>query len=176
MGVFQPTSGPAISGMADVSTEVDTGAFDSCVGQQTMDTAFLDAVCNGVLFIGEDFVINSQNYISRANMGDLVGRCCYEALENRSTPCENCPRQSPAGGEYETSMRCAGKACSLYEVRIYTPEMSREIVEVYPDMIDRETVMKNLYQYREELDLLNSVVENVSNAIADDITDDLNRD
>jgi hypothetical protein len=66
-------------------------------------------------------------------------------------------------------MRCAGKACSLYEVRIYTSEKGPETVEVYPNMIDREMVVKNLHLYREELDLLNSVVEHIRNAIADDI-------
>jgi hypothetical protein len=169
MGVFQPTSGPATFGPADVSTEDDAGAFDSGVRQQAIDTAFLDAVCNGVLLVGRDFRITSQNYISRVNMGDLVGQCCYEALENRSAPCEVCPRQCPTGNEYETAMRCAGKACSLYEVRIYKSEKGPETVEVYPNMIDREMVVKNLHLYREELDLLNSVVENIRNAIADDI-------
>lgn len=37
-------------------------------------------------------------------------------------------------------------------------------------MIDREIVVKNLHLYREELDLLNSVVEHIRNAIADDYT------
>jgi hypothetical protein len=168
MGVFQPTLGPASFGQADVSTEEDTGALDSSIRQQAIDTAFLDAVCNGVLLVGRDFRITSQNYISRVNMGDLVGQCCYEALENRCAPCDNCPRQSPTGNEYETAMRCAGKASSLYEARIY-PSEKGEIVEVYPNMIDREVIVKDLHQYREELDLLNSVVENIKNAIADDI-------
>jgi hypothetical protein len=35
-------------------------------------------------------------------------------------------------------------------------------------MIDREIVVKNLHLYREELDLLNNVVEHIRNAIAVD--------
>ncbi|OPY29451.1 MAG: hypothetical protein A4E28_00858 [Methanocella sp. PtaU1.Bin125] len=168
MGAFQPPVEQAFYGTAGVSTEDDAAFLDTSVRQQAIDTEFLDAVCNGVLLVGRDFRINSQNYISRVHMGDLVGRCCYEALENRTAPCDNCPRQGLTGNEYETAMRCAGKACSLYEVRLYPSEKGPEVVEVYPNMIDREIVVKNLHLYREELDLLNSVVENIRNAIADD--------
>jgi hypothetical protein len=168
MGAFQPPVEHAIYGSAGVSTEDDAGILDTSVRQQAIDTEFLDAVCNGVLLVGSDFRITSQNYISRVHMGDLVGQCCYEALENRSTPCDSCPRVCPTGNEYETAMRCAGKACSLYEVLIYPSEKGPEVVEVYPNMIDREIVVKNLHLYREELDLLNSVVENIRNAIADE--------
>lgn len=153
---------------AGVSTDDESGILETSTRQQAIDTEFLDAVCNGVVLVGRDYMITSQNYISRVNMGDLVGQCCYVALENRNAPCENCPRRAPIEGEYETSMRCAGKGCSLYEVRIYTSEKGPEIVEVYPNMIDREIVVKNLHLYREELDLLNNVVEHIRNAIADD--------
>ncbi|MGA9139068.1 MAG: hypothetical protein WBZ29_02520 [Methanocella sp.] len=169
MGAFQPPTEHTIYANAGVSSEDDAGMMETSVRQQAIDTEFLDAVCNGVVLVGKDFRISSQNYISRVNMGDLVGQCCYQALENRDSPCENCPRTCPTGNEYETSMRCAGKACSLYEVRIYTSEKGPETVEVYPNMIDREMVVKNLHLYREELDLLNSVVEHIRNAIADDI-------
>jgi|AGTN01.3.fsa_nt_gi hypothetical protein len=154
---------------AGATLEDDSGYSDAIYRQQVLDSEFLDAVCNGLLCVNENFRITSQNYISRVNMGDLVGQCCYHALENRAAPCDNCPRiVPPTGGEYETSIRCAGKGRSLYEARIYTSENSSEVVEVYPDMIDREIVIKNLYLYREELDLLNSVVEHIRNAIADD--------
>ncbi len=169
MGAFQPPTEQSIYAAAGVSAEDDAGMMETSVRQQAIDTEFLDAVCNGVLLVGRDFRISSQNYISRVNMGDLVGQCRYKALENQDEPCANCPRTSPTGNEYETSMRCAGKACSLYEVRIYTSDKGPETVEVYPNMIDREMVVKNLHLYREELDLLNSVVENIRNAIADDI-------
>lgn len=168
MGAFQQPVEQTIYGAAGVSSEDDAGIMDTSVRQQAIDTEFLDAVCNGVVVVGKDFRVTSQNYISRVHMGDLVGRCCYEALENRSEPCDNCPRQCPTGSEYETAMRCAGKACSLYEVRIYSSEKGPEVVEVYPNMIDREIVVKNLHLYREELDLLNNVVEHIRNAIADD--------
>jgi hypothetical protein len=169
MGVMQqPPLDGARSDFAGVTTEDDSGYLDAGSRQQTIDSEFLDAVCNGVLLVGQDYRITSQNYISRANMGDLVGQCCYKVLENRSAPCDNCPHTAQTESEYETSMRCAGKGCSLYEVRIYASGKGPEIVEVYPDMIDREIVVKDLYLYREELDLLNSVVEHISNAIADD--------
>ncbi len=168
MGAFQPPAEQAIYAAAGVSSEDDAGMMETSVRQQAIDTEFLDAVCNGVLLVGKNFRITSQNYISRVNMGDLVGQCCYKALENRSAPCDNCPSVCPTGNEYETSMRCAGKACSLYEVRIYTSEKGPEVVEVYPNMIDREIVVKNLHLYREELDLLNNVVEHIRNAIAVD--------
>jgi hypothetical protein len=169
MGAFQPPIEQPIYTGAGASSEDDAGMMETSVRQQAIDTEFLDAVCNGVVLVGRDFRISSQNYISRANMGDLVGQCCFQALENRDVPCDNCPRICPTGNEYETSMRCAGKACSLYEVRIYRSEKGPETVEVYPNMIDREMVVKNLHFYREELDLLNSVVEHIRNAIADDI-------
>ncbi len=168
MGVFQPPLDGATSNSAGASSEDDSGIMESTSRQQAIDSEFLDAVCNGVVLVGNDFSITSQNYISRVNMGDLVGQSCYKALENRSAPCENCPRLVPIASEYETSMRCAGRGCSLYEVRIYPSEKGPEIVEVYPNMIDREIVVKNLHLYREELDLLNSVVEHIRNAIADD--------
>jgi hypothetical protein len=168
MGAFQQPAEQARYGAAGVSSEDDAGMMETSVRQQVIDSEFLDAVCNGVLLVGKDFRITSQNYISKVNMGDLVGQCCYKALENRSAPCDNCPSVSATGNEYETSMRCAGKACSLYEVRIYTSEKGPEVVEVYPNMIDREIVVKDLHLYREELDLLNSVVENIRNAIVDD--------
>jgi hypothetical protein len=168
MGAFQPPTEQAFYGAAGETMEDDAGALETSVRQQAIDTEFLDAVCNGVVLVGRDFRVTSQNYISRVNMGDLVGQSCYKALENRSEPCENCPRQNPTGNEYESAMRCAGKACSLYEVRIYTSEKESEIVEVYPNMIDREIVVKNLHLYREELDLLNNVVEHIRNAIAVD--------
>jgi hypothetical protein len=171
MGVYQqPPLDGARSNSAGVTTEDDSGYLEASLRQQAIDSEFLDAVCNGVLLVGRDFRITSQNYISRVNMGDLVGQCCYQVLENRNAPCDNCPRLVPKDSEYETSMRCAGKGCSLYEVRIYTSEKGPEIVEVYPNMIDREIVVKNLHLYREELDLLNSVVEHIRNAIADDYT------
>jgi hypothetical protein len=170
MGVYQSPSEVAGFEAAGCAYEDDAGAAESCVRRQAVDSEFLDAVCNGVVVIGRNFLITSQNYISKVNMGDLVGKCCYKALENRATPCEHCPRLRPLSGEYETSMRCTGEMCSLYEVRIYASEKMGEIIEVYPDMIDREIVVRNLHQYREELDLLNAVVENIRNAIADDIT------
>jgi hypothetical protein len=164
----QPPLDRARIDSAGVTSGDDSGYLEATSRQQAIDSEFLDAVCNGVLLVNKDFLISSQNYISRMNMGDLVGQCCYKVLENRSTPCENCPRLVPTGSEYETSMRCAGKTCSLYEVRIYASEKGPEIVEVYPNMIDREIVVKNLHLYREELDLLNSVVEHIRSAIADD--------
>jgi len=168
MGVFEEPLGEARLNGACVSPEDEAQTLDAYVKQQAIDSEFLDAVCNGVVLVGQDFRISSQNYISRVHMGDLVGQCCYAALENREAPCDSCPRTSPTGSEYETSTRCTGKNCSLYEVRIYPSEKGPEIVEVYPNMIDREVVVKNLHLYREELDLLNSVVEHIRNAIADD--------
>ena len=169
MGVMQQTPlDGARSDSAGVTTEDDSGYLEASARQQAIDSEFLDAVCNGVLVVSGDYRITSQNYISRVNMGDLVGQCCYKVLENRSAPCDNCPRIAPTESEYETSMRCAGKCGSLYEVRIYASDKGPEIVEVYPDMIDREIVVKDLLLYREELDLLNSVVEHIRNAIADD--------
>jgi hypothetical protein len=170
MGVYQPPLDRAGNNSAGASIEDDSGILEASSRQQAIDSEFLDAVCNGVVLVGPDFRITSQNYISRVNMGDLVGQCCYAALENRSAPCDNCPSTFPVSSEYETSMRCAGKGCSLYEVRIYHSEKGPEIVEVYPNMIDREIVVKNLHLYREELDLLNNVVEHIRNAIADDYT------
>jgi hypothetical protein len=169
MGVMQqPPFDRAICNSAGVASGDDPGYTEASFRQQAIDSEFLDAVCNGVLLVSRDFEITSQNYISKANMGDLVGQSCFQALENRNVPCENCPRLVPAGSDYETSMRCAGKGCSLYEVRIYNSDKGSEIVEVYPNMIDREIVVKNLHLYREELDLLNSVVEHIRNVIADD--------
>jgi len=168
MGVFRQPLDGATYDSAGATLDEDSGILETTSRQQAIDSEFLDAVCNGVLLVGHDFRITSQNYISRVNMGDLVGQCCYAALENRSAPCENCPSLARAASEYETSMRCAGRGCSLYEVRIYHSDKGPEIVEVYPNMIDREVVVKNLHLYREELDLLNSVVEHIRNAIADD--------
>jgi hypothetical protein len=169
MGVMQqPLFDRASNDSAGVTSGDDAGYMDTMSRQQTIDSEFLDAVCNGVLLVSRDFRITSQNYISKANMGDLVGQHCYQALENRNTPCDNCPRLVPMVSEYETSIRYAGKGSSLYEVQIYASEKDSEMVEVYPDMIDREIVVKNLHLYREELDLLNSVVEHIRNAIADD--------
>ena len=168
MGVYrQPLDGARFDS-AGTALDEDSGILEASSRQQAIDSEFLDAVCNGVVLVGRDFRIASQNYISRVNMGDLVGQCCFKALENRNAPCDNCPRLVPTRSEYETAMRCAGKGCSLYDVRIYTSEKGPEIVEVYPNMIDREVVVKNLHLYREELDLLNSVVEHIRNAIADD--------
>lgn len=168
MGVYrQPLDGARFDS-AGTALDEDAGILEASSRQQAIDSEFLDAVCNGVVLVGRDFSIASQNYISRVNMGDLVGQCCYAALENRGTPCESCPITAPAAAEYETSMRCAGIGCSLYEVRIYHSDKGPEIVEVYPNMIDREVVVKNLHLYREELDLLNNVVEHIRNAIADD--------
>jgi hypothetical protein len=172
MGVFQqPPLDGARSDSAGVTIEDDSVYLDASSRQQAIDSEFLDAVCNGVLLVGPEYRITSQNYISRANMGDLVGQCCYKVLENRSAPCENCPHIAPTESEYETSMRCAGKAGSLYDVHIYASEKGPEIVEVYPNMIDREIIVKDLHLYREELDLLNSVVEHIRNAIADDYSE-----
>jgi hypothetical protein len=173
MGVMQqlPFEG-AINDSAGVTTGDETGYQETNSQQQATDSEFLDAVCNGVLLVSPNFKITSQNYISRANMGDLVGQCCYNVLENRSSPCDNCPHLVPSESEYETSMRCAGKGGSLYEVRIYkNTENGPEIVEVYPNMIDREILVKDLHLYREELDLLNSVVEHIKSAIADDYSE-----
>lgn len=152
----------------DDSRYLEAGYLEATSRQQAIDSEFLDAVCNGVLLVSKDFRIASQNYVSRVNMGDLVGKCCYQVLENRNAPCDNCPCVAPTGGEYETSMRCAGKGSALCEVRVYASGISPEIIEVYPNMIDREIVVKDLHIYHEELNLLNSVVENVRNAIADD--------
>jgi len=169
MGVMQqPPIDGAEHNSAGATSGDDLGLLEASTRQQTIDSEFLDAVCNGVLLVGRDFRITSQNYISRVNMGDLIGQCCYAALENRDAPCDSCPRLAPLESEYGTAMRCAGKGCSLYEVRIYTSDKGPEIVEVYPNMIDREIVVKNLHLYREELDLLNSVVEHIRNAIAGD--------
>jgi len=165
MGVYDaPLNGTLYEAGASIDEEL---ALDASRKQQSIDSEFLDAVCNGVVVVGRDFYIVSQNYISRVNMGDLVGKQCFEVLENRSEPCDQCPRLK-ASADFETSMRCAGKGCSLYEVHIYPSEKDGEIVEVYPDMIDRELVVKNLHLYREELDLLSNVVEHIRNAIADD--------
>jgi hypothetical protein len=169
MGVMQqPPFDRATYNTAGATSRDDSGSYEASCRQQAIDREFLDAVCNGILLVNRDFTITSQNYISRVNMGDLIGQCCYKVLENRNVPCDNCPRIVPVKSEYETSIRCAGKGCSLYEVRIYTSDKDPEIVEVYPNMIDREIVVKNLHLYREELDLLNDVVEHISNAIADD--------
>jgi len=102
------------------------------------------------------------------NIGDLRGRTCYATLENRNTPCENCPMGLTLAveSEYDTSMRCAGNAGTLYEVRIFKSE-NDNIVEVYPGMIDREALLKNLHVYSEELQLLNEVIENISSAMMD---------
>lgn len=99
----------AISDSAGVTTEDDSGYLEASSRQKAADSEFLDAVCNGVLLVSQDFRITSQNYISRVNMSDLVGQCCFKVLENRSAPCDNCPRLAPRDNEYETSMRCAGK-------------------------------------------------------------------
>lgn len=156
--------------LAEVSSENDSWSIELNSRQRANDSEFLDAVCNGVVIIGKDFQITSQNYISRTYMGDLVGQSCYKALENRSVPCENCPRNAISYNEYEISMRCAGKGYSLYEVRIYQPGKEYEIVEVYPNMIDRGVLARNLHHYREEIDLLKGVVEQISNTTADDNT------
>ena len=170
MGVMQPSPlDRASNDSAGVTPGDDSGYLEATSRQQAIDSEFLDAICNGVLLVGENFRITSQNYISRVHMGDLVGQCCYQVLENRSAPCDSCPRLAPSESEYETSMRCAGKACSLYEARIYRSDKGPEIIEVYPNMIDREVVVRDLHLYREELDLLNSVVEHISSAISDDI-------
>ena len=137
--------------------------------RQPIDTEFLDAVCNGVIIVGEDLKILSQNYVSKVNMGDLRGQSCFKVLENRDSPCENCPKTAVTYGDFETSMRCAGNTCSMYEARIYSLE-DGTIAEVYPDMIDREILMKNMHTYSEELQLLKEVVENIHNAIRDDET------
>lgn len=137
--------------------------------RQPIDSEFLDAVCNGVIIVGEDLKILSQNYISKINMGDLRGQTCYKVLENRDSPCENCPRTAGTPGDFESSMRCAGKTCSLYEARIYSLE-DGTVAEVYPDMIDREVLLQNFHTYSEELQLLQEVVENIHNALRDDET------
>ncbi|WP_048198475.1 hypothetical protein [Methanocella arvoryzae] len=131
-----------------------------------MDSEFLDALCNGVIIVGDDLKIASQNYISRVNMGDLRGQDCFRVLENRDSPCEHCPKFGGSGGDFETSMRCAGASCTLYEVRIYQSE-DGSIAEVYPNMIDRDALLKDLHAYDEEMQLLQTVVENVRTAIMD---------
>jgi hypothetical protein len=155
--------------LAEISSENDSWSLVSDSGHKAIDSEFLDAICNGIVIIGKDFQITSQNYISRAYMGNLVGQPCYKVLENRSAPCENCPRTAMSNGEYETSIRCAGKEYSMYEVRIYQSGKDFEIVEVYPNMIDREILARNLHHYREEINILKSVVERINNATADDI-------
>lgn len=155
------------NGIAEVSSEYDSGTLETYSRQQSIDSEFLDAVCNGIVVIGKDFKITSQNYISRARMGNLVGQLCYKTLENRSAPCENCPRTAKSNSEYEISMRCAGKKYSLYEVRIHQSEEDDRIVEVYPNMIDRDIMAKDLYNYREEINLINSLVDSISNATPD---------
>lgn len=141
--------------------------LDPSPTRQTIDSDFLDAVCNGVITVGDDLKIASQNYVSRLTMGDLRGQTCFRALENRDTPCEHCPKARELADGYETSMRCAGKAYALYETRLY-PNASGGVVEVYPDMIDREVLLKNMHLYGEEMRLLSDVVENISSALQDD--------
>jgi hypothetical protein len=135
--------------------------------EQTVDSEFLDALCNGVIIVGDDMKIVSQNYISKVNMGDLRGKDCFRVLENRDSPCEHCPRLGGAIGDFETSMRCAGSTCTLYEVRIYQTEEG--IAEVYPDMVDRDALLRNMDTCSEELEMLRDVVENIRVAITDDV-------
>lgn len=142
-------------------------AADFQGSEQPVDSEFLDALCNGVVIVGDDLKIASQNYISRVNMGDLRGQDCFRVLENRDSPCENCPKLGKASGNFETSMRCAGASCTLYEVRIYQSE-NGSIAEIYPNMIDREVLLKNLSTFSEEMQLLKDVVENVRAAIVED--------
>jgi len=153
-----------------VITEENAGAEIQTSQPQPIDSNFLDAVCNGVIVVGDDMRISSQNYVSRVNMGDLRGQTCFKALENRDTPCEHCPMLGKAKGEFETSTRCVGSAYDMYEVRIYQSE-NGEVAEVYPNMIDREVLVKNLHEYSEELELLHEVVENISSEILGNIDD-----
>ena len=150
---------------ASVEERWQTTDFQS--PRQPVDSEFLDAVCNGVIIVGADLKILSQNYVSKVNMGDLRGQTCFKVLENRDSPCENCPKTAGTLGDFETSMRCAGNACSMYEARIYSLD-DGTIAEIYPDMIDREILLKNMHTYSEELQLLKEVVENIHNAIRDD--------
>ncbi|WP_230741356.1 hypothetical protein [Methanooceanicella nereidis] len=142
--------------------------FDAEFKRTVAENGFLDAVCNGLLVIGKDFIITSQNYVARAKMGDLTGKCCYEALERSSSPCDFCPMVCPPQGDFEVSMRntlpCADR---WYKVMVH-PIMDDDnniigVTEIYPDMIDRQTVMQDLCGFEEELQLLNSAVDDICN-------------
>lgn len=69
----------------------------------------LDAVADGVSIQGPDYRVLYQNKAHRRMLGDHVGKFCYEAYEQRSSLCEDCPvSRTFADGGMHTDVRTAG--------------------------------------------------------------------
>ena len=79
----------------------------------------LDAVADGVSIQGQDYRILYQNKVHRTMLGDHLGKFCYEAYEQRSSICTDCPvARTFADGGVHTEVRTAelGTAERSFEI------------------------------------------------------------
>lgn len=159
-----------------IITEPVEDIFEQDSKKSIAESSFMDAICDGLLVVNKDFMITSQNFTSKAKMGDLVGQVCHVALERSEKPCESCPMVVKPAGEFEVSLRnicsCSGSGDDFFKVKIYPVlDYNNDIIgitEVYPEMIDRRSIMDGLQDFEQELFLLKDAVDNVCNAMTPD--------
>ena len=153
---------------AEDRQEVDP--YDAEFEKEIVEFDFLDAICDGLVVLGKDLKIVSQNFLSKQKMGNLIGQDCYRAMENSCYPCSHCPLQKKPDGDFEVSMRRSGESLERWYTVKISPIMDYDgsvigVSETYPDMIDRRSILGDLRSFEEELSILDSAVDSIVRAV-----------
>ena len=112
-----------------------------------------------------DHLITFANRRFREDFGDPSGRPCYELLENRSTPCEDCPTESVLAGttpmEFEWT-RPDGRTYQVHKYPFVDADGAPVVLELGIDATDRKRAEQALREseakYRELVQNANSII------------------
>ncbi len=77
--------------ISDTTAEARLLALGKRLADKNEHFAFLDAMGEGLSVLNTNYQISFQNKAHKKIMGDHGGRVCYEAYQNRTEPCPDCP-------------------------------------------------------------------------------------
>jgi len=123
--------------------------------ERTRLQSVLDGMSDPAYIVSQDFRLQFLNKSMHELFGESVGKVCYEAIQDRTRPCMNCPWQIIKQGKPVNEERKFGRAKRIYEIShtpLYNSEGAIEKLAVCRDITERKEAAEKLLELNKQLD------------------------